>query len=261
MPAFVNLFLKKRQFFARQNHLIFVTVYYIMKVNIIAAVAAGKDVIMKATTAGHVVRIIISVLLLLLILSCIVGMVFLGVGVGNANRTGTFNLFGHSFHLNKSNAMEPDISKNELVVVKHMPFSDLAEGDLVAFYVEEDGEEHLLIRRIEVINGITYTVADNEGTTMEISADTCRFLGKATSKSAALGKAVVFLQTEEGRMIFFGWTAGVTVFLLGFTILIHVLWKMIFGKPLKPQGPIDALTGEPLSFDTPVTLSNTSDRE
>lgn len=232
-----------------------------MKVNIIAAVAAGKDVIMKATSTGRVVRIVISVLLLLLILGSIVGMIFLGVGVGNANRTGTFNLFGNSFHLNKSDAMDPDISKDELVVVKHMPFSDLVEGDFVAFYVEEDGKEHLLIRRIESIEGITYTVADNEGATMEISADTCRFLGKATSKSAVLGKAVIFLQTEEGRMIFFGWTAGITIFLLGFTILIHVLWKMLFGKPLKPQGPVDALTGEPLSFDTPVTLSHTSDRE
>ena len=216
---------------------------------------------MRTSAAGRVIRIVISVLLLLLILACLVGIAFLGTGVGNAGRTGTFNLFGRSFHLNKSDDMEPDILKNELVVVRHTDFSDLKTGDLAAFYFEEDGEEHLLIRRIQSIDGLSYVVADNAGNSLELSADTCRFLGKATSKSAALGQAVIFLQTEEGRMIFFGWTAGITVFLLGFTILIHVLWKMLRSRRAGPQGPVDALTGEPLSFDAPISLSGSNSHE
>lgn len=210
---------------------------------------------MKATNAGRIVRIMISALLIVLILACMTGIIFFSVGVRNADRTGTFNLFGRSFHLNKSTAMAPDIEKNELVVVRHMPFSELREGDFVAFYLQDGKEEHLLIRRVQSIRGITYTVADNSEEPFEISADTCRILGKATSKSAMLGKAVIFLQTAEGRMIFFGWTAGVAAFLLGLTILFHLLWKMLFEKSKENVGPVDALTGKPLSFDAPISLT------
>ena len=213
-----------------------------------------KDEIMKAGKTSRIVRIVISALLILLILASLTGIFLFSAGVRNADQTGTFNLFGRSYHLNKSAAMSPNIEKNDLIVVRHMPFSSLREGDLMAFYMEEDGKEHLLVRRIQSIQGITYTVTDNADETLELSADTCRILGKATSKSAALGKAVIFLQTSEGRMIFFGWTIGITLLLLGLTILIHLLWKLLTGKAAVPPGPVDALTGQPLSFDEPISL-------
>lgn len=215
----------------------------------------GKDETMKVTNTGRIVRIVISALLTVLILLCMTGIILFGIGIRNADRTGTFNLFGRSFHLNKSTAMAPDIEKNELVVVRHMPFSELREGDFIAFYLQDGEEEHLLIRRLQSIQGITYTVADNNEEPFEISADTCRILGKATSKSAMLGQAVIFLQTSEGRMIFIGWTAGIAAFLLGLTILFHLLWKMLLPKPKEFSGPVDALTGKPLSFDAPISLA------
>ena len=55
-------------------------------------------------------------------------------------------------------------------------------------------------------------------------------------------------------MIFCGWTIGITLFLLGLTILIHLLWKLLTGKAAVPPGPVDALTGQPLSFDEPISL-------
>ena len=127
--------------------------------------------------------------------------------------------------------------------------------------MEEDGKEHLLIRRIQSIKGITYTVTDNTDETLELSADTCRILGRAISKSASLGKAVIFLQTSEGRMIFCGWTLGITLFLLGLTILVHLLWNLLSGKAGASKGPVDALTGQPLSFDEPISLKKPGKQE
>ena len=199
-----------------------------------------------------VARISVSALLCLLILCSIIGMVLLGIGVKNADRTGTFNLFGNSWHLNKSTAMEPDIMQNDLVIVKHTDFSNIKPGDYAAFYYMEDGEEHLLIRKVESVENLLYTVSDNEGNVIEISAENSRFLGKATQRSAQLGQAVLFLQSEDGKMIFIGWTAGVALCLIGLTILFHLIWKNVWKN--KKDGPTDLLTGESLSFDVEETV-------
>ena len=201
------------------------------------------------------VRIGASVLLTLLILCSLVGMILLGVGVHNADRTGTFNLFGRSYHLNKSADMEPDIMENDLIVIRHTDFSDIQPGDYIAFYYTDPAaadEEHLMVRRVESVDGLSYRVADTAGNVLELSAENCRFLGEATSRSAFLGTAVTFLQTEDGQMIFAGWTAGIAIFLLGLTILVHVLWKMVGAQ--QRSGPSDGITGEVLQFDDPIEI-------
>lgn len=200
----------------------------------------------KATRTGA------SAVLSLLIICSIAGMILLGIGMSNANKTGTFNLFGYSFHLNKSTAMEPDIMRNDLVVVRHGDFSEISVGDYAAFYYEEDGEEHLLVRRVRAVSGLTYRVADTSGGTLEISAENARFLGVAVQRSAALGQAVLFLQTEDGKMIFLGWTAGIAICLIGLTILFHVIWKLLAVQ--RREGPADGITGETLDFDEPVKI-------
>ncbi len=200
----------------------------------------------KATRTGA------SAVLSLLIICSIAGMILLGIGMSNANKTGTFNLFGYSFHLNKSTAMEPDIMRNDLVVVRHGDFSEISVGDYAAFYYEEDGEEHLLVRRVRAVSGLTYRVADTNGGTLEISAENARFLGVAVQRSAALGQAVLFLQTEDGKMIFLGWTAGIAICLIGLTILFHVIWKLLAVQ--RREGPADGITGETLDFDEPVKI-------
>lgn len=200
-----------------------------------------------------IVRISVSAVLTLLILASVVGMVLLGTGIQNANKTGTFNLFGHSYHLNKSTDMEPDVLKNDLISIEHLDFADVQAGDYVAFYYmdETSEEEHLLIRRVQATDGLSCQVADTKGNVLEITAENCRFLGRAASRSPSLGKAVTFLQTEDGKMIFLGWTAGIALCLLGLTLLFHVVWKLVRA----PQGPSDGITGEPLRFDQPVTIS------
>lgn len=198
-----------------------------------------------------VLRNVASILLILLILFSLIGMAILGTGVKNAGRTGTFNLFGKSYHLNKSRAMEPAIGQNELVVVEHTDFSSLKEGDFVAFFYTVSGEKYLLIRRLEKIDGLSYIMADTQGNTLEISAENCRILGRAVSRSASLGQMVLFLQSEDGRMIFYGWTFGAALFFIGLTILFHVLWKLV-NRQNAPG--IDRITGEALAFDDPVGI-------
>jgi hypothetical protein len=183
-------------------------------------------------------------------------MILLGIGVKNASHTGTFNLFGYSFHLNKSTAMEPDMLRNDLIVVKHANFSDITEGDYAAFYYLEEGEEHLLVRKVTAIDGLLYTVADTSGNTLELSAENCRFLGEATLRSAQLGQWVLFLQSEDGKMIFLGWAAGIALCAIGLSILFHVIWKALW---IQRHAPSDGITGEMLSFDQPVEISKRRD--
>lgn len=203
-----------------------------------------------------IVRIGATALLSLTILVSIVGMILLGVGIGNARQTGAFNLWGYSFHLNKSTAMEPDLMRNDLVVVQHTDFSGIDAGDYAAFYYYEDDAEHLLVRKVLAVDGLSYTVADTAGNELQISAENARFLGEATLRSAQLGQVVLFLQSEDGKMIFLGWTAGIALFLIGLAILSHIIWKLL-GK--SSARVVDQITGEALCFDQPVEISHRKD--
>lgn len=196
------------------------------------------------------VRIGASTVLTLLILLSVLGMALLGAGVHNADKTGTFSLFGHSYHLNKSADMEPDIQKNDLISIRHAEFSDVQPGDYIAFFYRDSQEQEVMVRRVQAIDGAVCQVADTSGNTLELTAENSSFLGLAEGRSPSLGKAAVFLQTEDGKMIFMGWTAGIALFLLGFTLLFHVVWKLLG----TPRGPSDGITGEPLRFDEPVRL-------
>lgn len=100
-----------------------------------------------------------------------------------------------------------------------------AQGDLVAFYQEKDGVDHLLVRRLLQVNGVEYVVADEAGTQVILSAEDTRFLGTVQSKSAVLGKAVLFLQSEDGKPIFLWWSFGILFFVVGLSILLHVILK------------------------------------
>lgn len=168
---------------------------------------------------------IITVICGFIILCSIVGLVLLGIGVKNADRTGTFNLFGRSYHLMQSNDMAPSIHDSDLIIVKHAPPTSFAQGDLVAFYQEKDGVDHLLVRRLLQINGVEYIVADEAGTQVTLSAEDTRFLGTVRSKSALLGKAVLFLQSDGGKSMFLWWSFGILFFVVGLTILLHVVFK------------------------------------
>ena len=197
---------------------------------------------------------IITVVCSFIILCSIVGLILLGIGVKNADRTGTFNLFGKSYHLMQSSDMAPSINNSDMIIVKHAPPTSFAQGDLVAFYQEKDGVDHLLVRRLLQVNGVEYIVADEAGTQITLSAEDTRFLGTVQSKSALLGKAVLFLQSEDGKPIFLWWSFGILFFVVGLTILLHVIFKNRY--PQEPpreddqdQDPVYGTLAKDFTFD------------
>ena len=200
------------------------------------------------------VRIGASAVLTLLILLSVLGMALLGAGVRNADQTGTFSLFGYSYHLNKSADMEPDILKNDLISIRQAEFSDVQPGDYIAFSYLDGQEQEIMVRRVQSVDSAVCQAVDTAGNVLELTAENCRLLGLAEGRSPSLGKAAVFLQTEDGKMIFMGWTAGIALLLLGLTLLFHVIWKLIG----TPRGPSDGITGVPLRFDEPVRLPKRS---
>ena len=125
----------------------------------------------------------------------------------------------------QSSDMAPSINNSDMIIVKHAPPTSFAQGDLVAFYQEKDGVDHLLVRRLLQVNGVEYIVADEAGAQITLSAEETRFLGTVQSKSALLGKAVLFLQSEDGKPIFLWWSFGILFFVVGLTILLHVIFK------------------------------------
>ena len=73
---------------------------------------------------------IITVVCSFIILCSIVGLILLGIGVKNADRTGTFNLFGKSYHLMQSSDMARAIKNSDMIMVKHTAPTCFAQGDL-----------------------------------------------------------------------------------------------------------------------------------
>ncbi|MEG2597726.1 MAG: S24/S26 family peptidase, partial [Oscillospiraceae bacterium] len=161
----------------------------------------------------------------IVILFSVIGMILLGIGVKNADRTGTFNLFGRSYHLMQSEEMAPAINNEDMIVVKHTPATSFQQGDLVAFYQEQDGKDHLMVRRLLAADGTDFVLADEAGNQVMLSATDTRFLGTVGSKSAILGKAVLFLQSDDGKAMFLWWCFGILFFIIGITILAHVILK------------------------------------
>ena len=176
---------------------------------------------------------IIAVICSIIIIFSVIGMAFLGIGVKNADKTGTFNLFGKSYHIMQADDMSPVIDMNDMIVVKHCSPTSFKRGDLIAFYYEQFEDEHILIRRLSDIDGMEYTLTDEKGNKMLVSAEKTRFLGIVDSRSAALGKMVSNLQAEGGKSVFLWWSLGILFFVAGVTMLLHVIIK---NKNSEPDG-------------------------
>ena len=168
-----------------------------------------------------------------IILCSIIGLILLGIGVKNADKTGTFNIFGKSYHLMQANDMSPVIEENGMIVVKHTAPTSFSQGDVVAFYYGEADEQYILIRRLTKMDGMKYTLADQKGKEMVISASETRFLGIVDSKSAFFGKMVLFLQSEDGKTIFLWWSLGILFFIVGVAMMLHVIMKNMNPKYTK----------------------------
>jgi len=185
---------------------------------------------------------IIAVICSVIIIVSVIGMAFLGIGVKNADKTGTFNLFGKSYHLMQADDMSPVIDMNDMITVKHCSPTSFKRGDLIAFYYEQFEAEHILIRKLTDIDGMEYTLSDEKGNKMLVSAEKTRFLGTVTGKSAVLGKMVTNLQTAGGKSVFLWWSLGILFFIVGVSMMLHVIIKNKNDEP-------DGFDFESIEFD------------
>ncbi len=180
---------------------------------------------------SHSFKSFIAFICSMIIIISVIGMALLGIGVKNADKTGTFNLFGKSYHLMQADDMSPIINLNDMITVKHCSPTSFKKGELIAFYYEQAEDEHILVRRLSDIDGMEYTLTDEKGNKMLVSAEKTRFLGVVDSKSVALGKMVRSLQTEGGKSTFLWWSLGILFFVAGVTMLLHVIIKNRDNEP------------------------------
>lgn len=196
-----------------------------------------------------------------LVILGLVIMLLLAVGIAGARSSGTFTLFGRSYHLIQSEQMSPAIEKGDLVVVRNMPPTSFQMGDLIAYYEREGDQDYLIVRQLTGIMDATYYLADGSGNQTQVAADTTRFLGRVESRSTSLGTAVQFLQDREGRKIYLWWTVSLLFMLTGVIILLHVILKNRQPRPDEEDeleygiryvdAELDGLSGEEPPLEMP----------
>jgi len=170
-----------------------------------------------AITAVNTALVVLGILMIAL----------LAAGTLKAKSSGTFGLFGRSFHLNQSDQMSPVVEKSDLVVIRNMSPTSFQLGNLIAYYQQEDNKNYLIIRELVGMVGSDYYLEDGQGNQTIVAAGTTQFLGRVEAKSAKLGLAVQFLQSKEGKSIYLWWTASLLFLLTGVIVLLHVILKNI----------------------------------
>ncbi len=166
---------------------------------------------------------VVSIINLVLFVVGVFAAVTLIAGMKNAERTGTFSVFGYSLYLNKTEAMAPTYEKNEVLFIKEKELVNCKLGDDIAFYYQSDDEEYIGIRTLLLVDGTELILTDGQEEELVLNADDIRVIGTVSGHSALLGKMVMFLQTDDGKVMFLWWCVGIVCFLSGVTLLAHVL--------------------------------------
>ena len=184
---------------------------------------------------------VVSIVNLVLFAVGIFAAITLLVGMKNAERTGTFSVFGCSLYLNKTEAMMPDYEKNDVLFIKEKDLVNCKLGDDIAFYYQAGEEEYIGIRTLLLVDGTELVLTDGAGEELVLDAEEIQVIGKVSGHSAFLGKMVVMLQTDDGKVMFLWWCIGIVCFLCGITLLAHVLSSV---KNRKAAGKTDYHTVE-----------------
>ena len=139
-------------------------------------------------------------------------------------RSGSFSIFGCSWHYYQSDAMAGEIERNELIAINNDQPADFQPDDIVAFYADDaSGRQVIQIARLLSVNGDEYTLVEAaDGEPFVLSSRETVFVGTVAFHSERLGNLVQQMRTREGRQIFFGWSVAVLMFACGLTILLHV---------------------------------------
>ena len=76
-------------------------------------------------------------------------------------RSGSFSIFGCSWHYYQSDAMAGEIERNELIAINNDQPADFQPDDIVAFYADDaSGRQVIQIARLLSVNGDEYTLVE-----------------------------------------------------------------------------------------------------
>lgn len=170
----------------------------------------------KPSVRSGILTAVNCLLIVLILLFCVV----LALG---SFRSGSFNLFGCSWHYYQSDAMTGEIDRNELIAINDDQPADFQPDDIIAFYADDvSGRQVIQIARLLSVNNDEYTVSESDGEPFILSSRETVFIGTVTFHSKMLGNLVQQMRTKEGRQIFLGWSVAILMFACGLTILLHV---------------------------------------
>lgn len=138
------------------------------------------------------------------------------------------SIAGYSYMTVLTQSMEPEIMKNDFIVVKNT--KDVVIGDVISFYydINNDGlmevNTHKIIDIVDDVY-ITHGVNNDEGNNEEVNLDD--IVGKVVYKSNFLGKIFSLSFINNKNLIFL----GIVIFLLIFIIYQVInIFKMMKNK-------------------------------
>lgn len=127
-----------------------------------------------------------------IILICILYNVIFSINTSISKKE-YFKLYGISLFCMKTDLMEDDISKNDLIIVKEVEDKDLQDGDIIAY--EVNGK--IRINKIMYYEQEEYTTKSNKNYYPDIEKTTInKIVGKNIVNIPFLGLVLEFLQSK-----------------------------------------------------------------
>jgi len=125
-------------------------------------------------------------------------------------------VFGYSFHVINTASMYPEITMNDVVIVRRCETEKVQDRDIVMLYINP---YYLLRRAVQIteLDGEVWLAAKGNWSSSpepEIISDQ-NLLGKVTGRLPGLGLAIGFMRTGLGTilMLLFCWAAAVVIVL------------------------------------------------
>jgi signal peptidase I len=99
--------------------------------------------------------------------------------------------------------MEPDFKVNSLVIIKRGDFSDVQEGDIIAFKAAALGGKSALHRVVRVTSDGVYTMGDNGKHADNQLITRSEYIGKAVFHTNIFADYFTKLKKTDGVLVYF----------------------------------------------------------
>lgn len=129
-------------------------------------------------------KVIGLIIMSVVIIMCICVMI---AGAKAVKENKLFTILGYSYSVVVTPSMEDTIMVHDVIIIKTVPFSSLAEKDIIVYYNSKENKN--IVHRIVTINsdGSLITKGDNNSSVDDISVTEDIYLGKVTNHGKFLG--------------------------------------------------------------------------